>query len=193
LRESRSNKAKLGSKGADALEEAVSGEVETEVEQALAPPQEDVDYRTRLLRVLQGLSPSGFERLSQRLLREAGFQQVTVTGKSGDGGIDGHGVLAINVFVTFRVLFQCKRFVGSVGSGHVRDFRGAMTGRADKGIILTTGTFTVDAQREANRDGAPPIELVDGEKLVDLFAQFELGLEPVTTYELSDAFFEEYR
>jgi restriction system protein len=162
-------------------------------EQTLAPETEEVDYRTRLLQTLQNLSPGGFERLSQRLLREAGFQQVTVTGKSGDGGIDGHGILAVNAFVTFRVLFQCKRYVGSVGSGHVRDFRGAMMGRADKGLILTTGTFTMDAQREAIRDGAPPIELVNGEKLLDLFAQFELGLKPVTSFELVDAFFDEYR
>jgi restriction system protein len=164
-----------------------------EVEQSLAPEGEELDYRTRLLGILQALPPFGFERLSQRLLREAGFQQVVVTGKSGDGGIDGHGVLAVNEFVTFRVLFQCKRYAGSVGSGHVRDFRGAMMGRADKGLILTTGTFTVDAQREAVRDGAPPLELVDGEKLLDLFAKFELGLRPVTTYEIVDPFFDEFR
>lgn len=169
------------------------GLISPEEVSALAPEPEQQDYRVRLLRTLQELSPQGFERLSQRLLREAGFEQVVVTGKSGDGGIDGHGILAINSFVTFRVLFQCKRYVGSVSPSHVRDFRGAMAGRADKGLILTTGTFSADARREAIRDGAAPIELVDGEKLVDLFAQFELGLAPVTTYELKEAFFEEYR
>ena len=164
-----------------------------ESEEALPPEQDDVDYRLKLLRTLQSLSPGGFERLCQRLLREAGFERVVVTGKSGDGGIDGHGVLSINSFVTFRVLFQCKRYVGSVTSPQVRDFRGAMDGRADKGLILTTGSFTMDAQREATRDGASPIELVDGEKLVGLFAKLELGLTPVPSYELVDSFFDEYR
>jgi len=158
------------------------------------PPDEDAgNYRARLLRVLQALTPAGFERLCQRLLREAGFEQVVVTGKSNDGGIDGHGVLSLNAFVSFRVLFQCKRYTGSVTPAQVRDFRGAMQGRADKGLILTTGSFTTEARREASRDGAPPIELVDGDKLVDLFAKLELGLVPATTYEINDDFFAEYR
>lgn len=157
------------------------------------PETEFSDYRSRLAHILQALSPSGFERLCQRLLREAGFEQVMVTGKSGDGGIDGHGILALNAFVSFRVLFQCKRYVGSVSPAQVRDFRGAMQGRADKGLILTTGSFTSEARRESARDGAPPIELVDGEKLVDLFAKLELGLKPVTTYEVDEDFFTEYR
>ena len=161
--------------------------------EVLAPDQEDGDYRVRLMHILRSLAPSGFERLCQRLLREAGFEQVTVTGKSNDGGIDGHGILVLNPFVSFRVLFQCKRYVGSVVPGQVPDFRGAMQGRADKGLILTTGTFTVEARREAGRDGAPPIELVDGEKLIGLFEQLELGLRPVTSYEINESFFLEYR
>lgn len=159
----------------------------------LAPEQEERDYRSRLLAILQSLPPAGFERLCQRLLREAGFEQVIVTGKSGDGGIDGHGILSLNAFVSFRVLFQCKRYVGSVSPSQVRDFRGAMQGRADKGLILTTGSFTSEARREASRDGAPPIELVDGEKLIELFAKLDLGLRPVTTYDIDESFFDEYR
>jgi len=159
----------------------------------LAPEQENRDYRSRLLEILQSLPPAGFERLCQRLLREAGFEQVIVTGKSGDGGIDGHGILSLNAFVSFRVLFQCKRYVGSATPSQVRDFRGAMQGRADKGLVLTTGSFTSEARREASRDGAPPIELVDGEKLIELFAKLDLGLRPVTTYDIDDGFFEEYR
>ena len=115
-----------------------------------APPK---DYRTETIEILLGLSPNGFERLSQRLLREAGFTQVVVTGQSGDGGIDGHGTLQINPLVSFKVLFQCKRYTKSVSPSHVRDFRGAMAGRADKGIIITTGSFTAEARREASRDG----------------------------------------
>jgi restriction system protein len=150
------------------------------------------NYRDHLLAAIQALPFDGFERLCQRLLREAGFQQVTVTGRSGDNGIDGHGILELNAFVTFKVLFQCKRYKGSVGTSQVRDFRGAMEGRADKGIILTTGTFTQEARREARRDGARPIELVDGDKLVDMFEKLELGLKPKTVFEVDDAFFAEF-
>ena len=141
---------------------------------------------------LLALPPNGFERLAQRLLREAGFIQVTVTGSSGDGGIDGYGTLQVNPLVSFKVLFQCKRYTKSVSPSHVRDFRGAMSGRADKGIIMTTGTFTAEARREATRDGVPPIELIDGDKLIDMLASLELGLRPVTTYEVDSAFFAEF-
>ena len=139
------------------------------------------------------LSASGFERLCQRLLRESGFESVTVTGRSGDGGLDGIGVLQVNAFVSFKVLFQCKRYIGSVAPSQVRDFRGAMMGRADKGIILTTGTFTSDAKKEAVRDGVPPIELVDGEKLLDMFETLELGLKPKKAYEIDEKFFDDFK
>jgi restriction system protein len=158
-----------------------------------SPDETAGDYQTRLLNLLHDLPAAGFERLCQRLLREAGFEQVTVTGRSGDGGIDGIGILELNVFVSFKVLFQCKRYKGSVGPAAVRDFRGAMMGRADKGLILTTGSFTPDSKREAVRDGAPPIELVDGSKLIELFEQLELGLEPRKTYDLIESFFDEFR
>lgn len=150
------------------------------------------DYRTQTLDLLMKLPPSGFERLCQRVLREAGFIEVKVTGSSGDGGIDGHGVLQINRLVSFKVLFQCKRYAKSVSPSHVRDFRGAMAGRADKGLIITTGAFTQEAKREASRDGASPIELIDGDKLIELLEQLEIGLKPVTTYEIDHAFFGEF-
>lgn len=154
---------------------------------------EEGTYRIKLLEMLKLLSPAGFERLCQRLLREAGFEEVVVTGRSGDGGIDGHGILQLNVFVSFKVLFQCKRYAGTVTVSQVRDFRGAMMGRADKGIILTTGTFTSDAQREALRDGVPPIELVAGEKLLDMFESLELGLIPRKTFDIDHQFFEAFQ
>jgi restriction system protein len=150
------------------------------------------NYRSDLVELLLRLPASGFERLSQRLLREAGFTQVVVTGSSGDGGIDGYGTLQINPLVSFKVLFQCKRYTKSVAPSHVRDFRGAMAGRADKGIIITTGTFTAEARREASRDGVPPIELIDGEKLVDMLEHLELGLRPGSTYEIDESFFNEF-
>lgn len=151
------------------------------------------DYRAGVMQVLLSLPPSGFERLAQRLLRESGFTQVVVTGKSGDEGIDGYGTLQISPLVSFKVLFQCKRYAKSVSPSHVRDFRGAMAGRADKGIILTTGTFSAEARREAARDGASPVELIDGEKLLDMLEALELGLRPVKTFEVDEAFFDEFK
>jgi restriction system protein len=159
-------------------------------EESVSP--EVIDHREALMNTLLNLPPDGFERLCQRLLRESGFEKVQVTGKSGDGGLDGIGVLQVNPFVSFKVLFQCKRYSGAVNASQVRDFRGAMMGRADKGIILTTGTFTADARKEAVRDGVPPIELVDGEKLIDMFETLELGLKPKKAYDLDPVFFEEF-
>jgi len=149
---------------------------------------EGYGHRKELLNLLQSLPPEGFERICQRLLRESGFQQVKVTGKTGDGGIDGHGILEINPLVSFKVIFQCKRYQGTVSASQVRDFRGAMMGRADKGIIITTGRFSLEAKGEAVRDGVPPIELVDGEKMIDMFENIELGLIPKTIYEINDNF-----
>lgn len=141
---------------------------------------------------IRALPPKGFENLCQRLLRESGFEEVNVTGRSGDGGIDGQGILKLNAFVSFRMLFQCKRYKESVGPNTVRDFRGAMAGRAEKGLILTTGYFTPQAEAEASRDGAQPIELVDGENLVRLLAALELGLKPVRSYEVDENFFRQF-
>lgn len=123
------------------------------------------------------LSPVGFERLIQRMLRESGFVQVEITGRTGDGGIDGRGVVRLNGFLTFHVFFQCKRYSGAVSVEKIRDFRGAMEGRADKGLFITTGYFTRDATKEAMRDGARPIELVDGEHLAEKLRELRLGLD----------------
>lgn len=160
-------------------------------EESIAP--ETIDHRGTLMSIFLELPPEGFERLCQRLLRESGFEKVQVTGKSGDGGLDGIGILQVNPFVSFKVLFQCKRYSGAVSASQVRDFRGAMMGRADKGIILTTGSFTADARKEAVRDGVPPIELVDGEKLIDMFEELELGLKPKKAYDVEPTFFDEFR
>jgi restriction system protein len=132
-------------------------------------------WKDTLIAALRKISPDSFERLAQRILREAGFIKVEVTGRSGDGGIDGVGVLRVNL-LSFQVLFQCKRYQGTVGAAAVRDFRGAMIGRCDKGLMLTTGTFSNDAKREATRDGAPAIDLIDGELLCDLLKQLKLGV-----------------
>jgi restriction system protein len=140
----------------------------------------EVTWREELLTTLQQMDPAAFERLVQRLLRESGFIQVEVTGRSGDGGIDGKGIMRLGGLLSFHVIFQCKRYSGSVGAGHVRDFRGAMVGRADKGLLITTGNFTRDAEREATRDGAPTIDLIDGNLLTDKLKELGLGVETKT-------------
>ena len=139
-------------------------------------PDEPVDWKSALLSVLGAMQPAAFERLSQRLMREAGFTKVEVRGKSGDGGIDGVGVLRVNL-VSFQVYFQCKRWKGSVGSKEIRDFRGALQGRADKGLFITTGNFTSQASDEATRDGAIAIDLIDGDRLCELLKDNRLGVE----------------
>lgn len=148
-----------------------------EVEEAVDTESGDTkDWKSQLLGVLVSMAPDAFERLSQRLLREAGFTKVEVRGKSGDGGIDGLGVLRVNL-VSFQVYFQCKRWKGSVGSKEIRDFRGALQGRADKGLFITTGHFTSQASDEATRDGAIAIDLIDGDRLCDLLKENKLGVE----------------
>ena len=140
--------------------------------------QEAQGWREELYHVLtKEISPDAFERLTQRLLRESGFVQVEVTGRTGDGGIDGKGIARIHGFMSFHVIFQCKKYQGSVSAGDIRDFRGAMVGRADKGLFITTGTFTPAALKEATRDGAPPIDLVDGEQLAEKLKEFQLGIK----------------
>ncbi len=136
-----------------------------------------VTWREELLKTLIGLSSSAFERLVQRMLRESGFIQVEVTGRSGDGGIDGKGIMRLGGLLSFHVIFQCKKWQGTVSASQIRDFRGAMVGRADKGLLVTTGTFTKDAVREATRDGAPAIDLVDGEQFLDKLKELALGVK----------------
>ena len=158
-----------------------------------AEAMDSLDYKEELLEILKSLPPAGFEHLCQRLLRESGFEEVVVTGRTGDGGIDGNGILQLNPLVSFNILFQCKRYKNSVSPAEIRDFRGALQGRADKGIFITTGTFTSEAKKEARRDGAAPIELVDGDKLVKMFENLELGLIQKKTFEIEKTFFDEYK
>lgn len=155
-------------------------------------PEIGKGWSDRLLQRVLAIDPAAFERLCQRLLRESGFIRVEVSGKSGDGGIDGLGVLRMNL-ISFQVLFQCKRWKGSIGSEIVRNFRGAMQGRADKGLVITTGAFTAEARKEATRDGAPAIDLIDGEALCGLLKELRLGVRvetrTVEDIELDEHFF----
>lgn len=153
---------------------------------------EDEAHTESLLDTLKSLSPKGFERICKRLLTEIGIHDIQITGGVGDQGIDGIGRIRLNDVVNFNIVFQCKRYKETVSPALVRDFRGSMQGRAEKGLILTTGRFTSEAQKEANRDGVPPIELIDGERLVSLFEKYELGLKPKTVYELLPEFFRSF-
>jgi len=140
-------------------------------------PEPVIVWQDKLLSVLQAMDPIAFERLCQRILRESGFIEVEVTKSTGDGGIDGHGTIRIGGLISFNVLFQSKRYKGNIGPDTVRDFRGAMVGRADKGVIISTGGFTLEARREATRDGAPPIDLIDGRLLADKLKELKLGVK----------------
>jgi len=156
---------------------------------------DDTDYpqwEDDLKNVLLALDPAKFERLAQRILRESGFTQVYVTGRSGDGGIDGKGIIKIAGLVSFHAMFQCKRYKDTINPGHIRDFRGALQGRADKGIFITTGFFTKEAKKEAHRDGAPPIDLIDGDDLVNMLKYLSLGvkIEMVETVKIDREWFE---
>lgn len=153
--------------------ETSKSEVKKEVTEEVDDSEE---WKEELLYVLYQISPAAFERLAQRILRESGFSHVEVTGKVGDGGIDGKGILRISGLLSFHVIFQCKRYKGSISPSQIRDFRGAMQGRADKGLFITTGKFTREAINEATRDGAPPIDLIDGELLCEKLKELKLGI-----------------
>lgn len=162
-------------------------EVEEEIE-------EGIEWKEHLLNTVLTISPNAFEKLVQRLLRESGFVEVEVTGRSGDGGIDGKGIARMSGLLSFHVIFQCKRYKGSISPSQIRDFRGAMQGRADKGIFITTGNFTRDAKKEATRDGAPPIDLIDGELLCEKLKEFSLGVRTkiVEEVEIDENFFSKF-
>jgi restriction system protein len=178
---------KANARKARALRSSADGEAD-------GPPEEDSNTWKQLLisTILEKMSPSGFERLIQRVLRESGFTQVEVTGRSGDQGIDGRGIAKIHGFMSFHVVFQAKRYRGSVPVGAIRDFRGALVGRGDKGLFITTGVFTKDARAEASRDGATPIDLIDGEEFADKLKELGLGVATKVVEEVivNDQWFE---
>lgn len=185
LRQLRSEKIRKAASARVAKGEAASPTGDVEIERELTDDEPDElatqartpTWKERLIARLtdESFTAAQFERLAQRLLREADFETVTVTGRSGDQGIDGVGVYRLGL-LTFPVFFQCKRYAGSVGAGHVRDFRGAMQGRGEKGLLITTGAFTSAAKAEASRDGATPVDLIDGDRLCELLRRYELGV-----------------
>lgn len=152
-------------------------------------PDEAKPWRIRLAEILQNMDPYGFERLTQRVLRECGFTQVEVTKKSGDGGIDGTGKLKINGIFSFNVAFQCKRYSGLVGAGAIRDFRGSLTTDIEKGVLITTGLFSKAAKEEASNPGKQQIDLIDGEEFINKIAEFGIGVKEIKSYEIDEEFF----
>ena len=158
-------------------------------EQGVDVPEEVKPWRKRLYEVLINMDPYGFERLTQRVLRECGFTNVVVTKKSGDGGIDGTGKLKINGIFSFNIAFQCKRYQGSVGAGDIRDFRGSLTTDIEKGVFITTGSFSKPAIEEASNPGTQQIDLIDGEEFITKLAEFGIGVKEVKDYEIDEQFF----
>lgn len=158
-------------------------------EQGVDVPEEVKPWRKRLYEVLITMDPYGFERLTQRVLRESGFTNVVVTKKSGDGGIDGTGKLKINGIFSFNIAFQCKRYQGSVGAGDIRDFRGSLTTDIEKGVFITTGSFSKPAIEEASNPGKQQIDLIDGEEFITKLAEFGIGVKEIKDYEIDEQFF----
>lgn len=152
-------------------------------------PEEIRPWRKKLYDVLVNMNPYAFERLAQRVLRECGFTQVEVTKKSGDGGIDGTGKLRINGIFSFNIAFQCKRYQGIVSAGDIRDFRGSLTTNIEKGVFITTGSFSKSAVEEASSPGKQQIDLIDGEEFITKLAEFGIGVKEVKDYEVNEEFF----
>lgn len=153
-------------------------------------PEELEPWKTELADTLHNMNPYAFERLAMLLLRECGFSQVRVTKKSGDGGIDGTGKWRINGIFSFNVAFQCKRYTGSVSAGDIRDFRGSLTTDIEKGIFITTGTFTRAAREEASNAGKQQIDLIDGTEFIGKLIEYRLGVTEKTIYEVDKTFFD---
>jgi len=166
-----------------------------EDEDASAPDEKTYlnqdEIQERLVELLRSMTDKGFEELCARLLRHIGFENVKVTGQRGDQGIDGEGYLLINRFVRTKVMFQCKRYEGSVGPDKVREFVGAISKKAERGIFLTTGTFTKGAREIAVQDNT--IELVDIDRLLELMIEEGLGVRETKALTIVEDFFEPYQ
>jgi restriction system protein len=146
------------------------------------------DYNQRikseLLDFIRGLSWEDFEQFAGKLLIAYGFVDVVVTPPRGDGGIDGHGRLKVGL-VHMNVAFQCKRWTSNaIGPGDVNQFRGAIQGVYEQGVFFTTSNFTQGATDNSIRRGAVPVILIDGNAIVDLMVERELGVQKdeITVY-----------
>jgi restriction system protein len=138
--------------------------------------QYDLEVRDRVLDSLKKLTPATFERFAERLLKAYGFERVTVTRRTRDGGIDGHGRLSLGLS-TIAVAFQCKRYLNKpIGRETIDAFRGAISGLYEQGYFFTTSRFTVEAIEVQRRPGAVPIVLFDGENIVRIMFEKAFGV-----------------
>lgn len=132
-------------------------------------------WRDELTDALEQMTTDAFQRLILLLLDKDGVSQIELSG-AGDS-IEGIGIFGGGGFLTFRVSFRCIRGGGRVSSAEVDDFRrGVMVGRADKGLLITTGSFTQEAELKAASDRTPEIKLIDGEELIGKLKELELGV-----------------
>ena len=150
-------------------------------------------FKQKTIQKLQDLTPEQFERFAGVLLAAYGFVEVRVSGRAGDGGIDGHGKLKVGL-ATMNVAFQCKRWQGPVGRPEIDKFRGAIQGEYEQGIFFTTSDFSRQALDASLKKGAVPILLVNGDGIAQLMLDKQLGVKrrPVEIYEDQiDTLFEE--
>ncbi|MCA1695696.1 MAG: restriction endonuclease [Actinobacteria bacterium] len=152
----------------------------------------DIALTAGLRSTVLGLSPAGFENLCKRLLTELGLVQLRTVGQAGDRGIGVEGHLRVNAVVTFRVGVQCKLYSdgNKVTPRQIREFQGAL-GPFDRGIFMTTSVFTPQAEEQAGSPGYKPIDLIDGERLIELLQEHGLGLRHVTL--VDESFFDPFR
>lgn len=187
----------VGKSNSSKKSESGNSTVAPEEDASPSDPLQEGAWSDSLKKLLVTMPDKGFERLCAFLMTKNGLLAARVTGQAGDGGVDGEGLLAFDSLALIKtpVAWQCKRFeTNKVPSKAVRDFRGAIDGRASYGLIFTTSTFTHDAELEARRAGATPIELVGLDRLIDMLKDREIGVKEkiIKTYEVEDGFFDEY-
>lgn len=168
--------------------DAVADNVMTDEERITDVDDSEI-WRQELLKKLQQMDPYKFEELIVNLMRKIGIKMET-TAKSGDSGIDGIGYLRTPELMTYKIVLQTKRYAtGQVTGPDISNFAGTISGHnADRGIFVTTSSYTKDAVSRS-RQGANLITLVDGEELVDLLFEHQMGVSEKTIVVIDDRLF----
>lgn len=131
--------------------------------------------RETLLKHIKALPPYDFENMVSQLLLALGFEEVEVTNRSNDGGIDVRGTLVVGEVIRTRLAVQVKRWNRNVQSPVIQQVRGSL-GTHEQGLIITTSDFSKGVREEATRANATPVGLMNGTQLVDLLIQNEIGI-----------------